>query len=231
MKRIIFDFDGTLTPYPITEFKILEKCGYVGGGNNKELHKIVKDYKVNNNKSVYEAFYEVFLEVLKKYGYELNDETLSYGANEILYNKGIEEFFEYLSNKDVENYIVSSSMKPFLKKVAISKYFKEIYASTFNYENNRIIGHKDLMSDIKKVDAIKEIVKDSDYANVIYIGDGLTDLKAMEYIKLNGGTAIYVTDNLESVLEEDKKYISYIFNKDYSLNGELFNTVKRILNL
>ena len=215
----------------ITEFKILENCGYVGGGNNKELHEIVQDYMINNNKSVYESFYEIFLDILKENNFELNDDTLSYGADKIIYNKGIEEFFEYLSNKDVENYIVSSSMKPFLKEVVISKYFKDIYASTFNYENNKIIGPKDLMSDIKKVDAIKEIVKDNDYANVIYIGDGLTDLKAMEYIKLNGGITIYVTDDIESVLEDDKKYISYIFNKDYSLNGELFNTIKRILNL
>ena len=39
-KIIIYDFDGTLTPLPITDFKILEKCGYVGGGNNIEVIKI-----------------------------------------------------------------------------------------------------------------------------------------------------------------------------------------------
>ena len=32
MKKIIYDFDGTLTPFSIPRFSILEKCGYEDAG-------------------------------------------------------------------------------------------------------------------------------------------------------------------------------------------------------
>ena len=32
---IIYDFDGTLTPYPVPKFEILEKCGAKGDGFNQ----------------------------------------------------------------------------------------------------------------------------------------------------------------------------------------------------
>jgi len=218
-KIIIYDFDGTLTPYPITDFKILEKCGYIGGGNNKDLKEIVKDKMDKNKINVYQAFYQTIFEILKYNNYELKDEIVSFGSEEIIYNNGVYDYLNNIENK-VENYIVSSGMKIFLEKTTISKFFNNIYATTFKYDENDIIIDIDyLMTDEKKVDVIKEIVKDRSYKDVIYIGDGLTDLKAMDYVKKNGGISIYLIENNNDI--KDNNSVSYYFLKDYSKNSNL----------
>ena len=223
-KIIIYDFDGTITPQPITNFKILEECGFIGGGNNKDLQNIVINKIKENNLTIYEAFHETILEIIESNGYPLKDEIISKGADKIDYNIGIISFFETLNKMNVDNYIVSSSMKPFLENTMISKYIKEIYATTFKYDkNNNIIGIDFLMSDEKKIDAIKNIVGNNDYRNVIYIGDGLTDLKAMKYIKDNGGISIFVSDEKPNI--ENEEDISFFFNRDYSKGSNLSNFI------
>ena len=44
-KILIFDFDGTLTPHPITKFDILEKGGISGGVANPELWNLIRKRK------------------------------------------------------------------------------------------------------------------------------------------------------------------------------------------
>lgn len=40
---IIYDFDGTLTPYAFPKFKILEKCGLKDGSANPKFLEITKN--------------------------------------------------------------------------------------------------------------------------------------------------------------------------------------------
>lgn len=226
-KIIIYDFDGTLTPYPITTFKILEECGFVGGGNNKELQHIVLTKMKEKNIDLYNSFYETILEIVENNGYSLTNDVLALGADEIEYNNGILEYFTVLKNMNVDNYIVSSSMKCFLDNTLVSKYFKKIYASTFKYKNNNIIGLENLITDDKKIDAIREIVSNNNYNNVVYIGDGLTDLKAMKFIKDNGGISIFVGENIDDIKNRDD--ISFIFKRDYSKDSDLFKYIINFL--
>jgi len=222
-KIVIYDFDGTLTPYPITNFKVLEKCGYIGGGNNKDFQKIVQQNCIDKNINVYESFYELLLETLKHNNLSLKNDILAMGADEIELNNGVYEFLETLHKNDIENYIISSSIKPFLEKIKINKFFKNIYATSFKYdESGNIIEIDNLLTDDKKVDVIKSIVKNNNFSNIIYIGDGLTDLKAMKYVKDNGGISIYVTDEEVNV---DKNIVSYFFKRDYGKNSEISNFI------
>lgn len=234
-KIIVYDFDGTLTPYPITNFGILESCGFVGGGNNKDFKKIVSERMKEKNIDVYNAFYEIIFEVVISNGYKLCDDVFSLGSKSIEYNKGIEEYFNYLNNYDIDNYVISSSIKCFLDNTKYAKYFEKVYATTFKYNNKEIIGIDCLMTDEKKIDAIKEIMDSNnlyDCSNIIYIGDGLTDLPIMEYVINNGGKTIFVYDN-ELDLDDIKnsKIVSYFYKKDYSLDGDIFRTIKDFFNL
>mgnify|MGYP003301477349 CR=1 FL=1 len=64
MKIIIYDFDGTLTPYPITRFEILEKCGLKNGINDSKLLKLI-DEKKKLGLEMYDAIYSAFLETIR----------------------------------------------------------------------------------------------------------------------------------------------------------------------
>lgn len=224
MKKImIYDFDGTLTPYPITVLGILEKCGFIGGGNNLEFKKLVSYRMKKDNIDVYEAFYKTIFDVVESNGYLLKDEILSIGALELEYNDGVVDFLDYLNNNNVDNYIISSGMKCFLDNTVISKYMKDIYSTTFNYKDDIISGIENLVTDIKKIDCIKDIINKNnllDCSNMVYIGDGLTDLPIMEYVKNNGGVTIYVGNDVI-----DKNVVSYCFNRNYSFKGDIFRII------
>ena len=227
-KIIIYDFDGTLTPYSMPKFEILKKCGIENYSKKLGFKLVIKARMVLKKIDIYTAIYEILFETIKKCGFDLNDKNLSLGANKIEYNPGVEEFIQYLNVNNVDNYIVSSGMEYYLKNTKIAPLFKEIYATKLNYDKeNNVSGIKDLMDDRNKVNAIKDImIKNGleDCSDIIYVGDGLTDVYSFEFVHNNGGKAIFVYQN-----ENDKKIpkikekgiVDYFAKADYTLNSEL----------
>lgn len=238
-KIFIYDFDGTLTPYPITKIGVLETLGFEGGMMSPKFMGLVRERRLSKNTDVYSACYEVLLEILKKNNIPTTKENFKMGANDIEYNPGVLEFFENNKDLNILNYIVSSGSKDFLEGTVIRKYFKDIYATTLKYDDNGEAVEPDfLMSDKRKVEVIKMILNDNnveyeDCSNVIYVGDGLTDLYAMEYIKNHGGETIFVyldeeNDSLKAAKEVD--VVSYYVKADYNLDGEFSNIFLEICN-
>jgi len=70
------------------------------------------------------------------------------------------------------------------------------------------------------------------FRNMIYIGDGLTDVPCMKLVKVNGGysIAVYRDDTLAKVqpLLADNR-VNFIEPADYREGSELDGTVKTIL--
>ena len=232
MKKIIlYDFDGTLTPYSMPKFEILKICGR----NEKEFLKQVKNYSKDKEIDIYEALYEVYFEIIKKAGFKLTNDNIVIGYNNVEYNNKVREFLNMLCENDIKNYLLSSGIKVFLEKVIISKYFTDIYATTFNYdENEEVSGINFLMSDKNKVIAIKDIMKKnnlSDCKDMIYIGDGVTDYYAMEYIKNNGGVSIFVYNDEINDKERMENVVDLFTKNDFENNKELSNYIKKLCNI
>lgn len=238
-KILIFDFDGTLTPYPITPVEILEQCGYEGGMLSPLFIEKLEDRMSSSGLDSYAASYELLLEILKENNILASYENFGMAAEEISYNSGVYDFLEKVYSKGIDNYLVSSSAKPFLEQTIISKFFKEIYATTFNVDNDGNAYETDfLMTDEKKVDIIKKILVENGYAetdchNLIYVGDGLTDLCAMQYIKNGGGQTVFVyldnegkTNGLNNI-----DIISYLEKADYNEDSNLFKVIWELCNL
>lgn len=227
-KIFIYDFDGTLTPYPITKVGVLKDCGFPDGMMDPKFMALVRERRLAKNYDVYNACYEVLLEVLKKNSIPTTKENFKVGAGDLEYNLGVLDFFERTKEYNISNYLVSSSSKDFLEGTAVCKYFKEIHATTFKYdENGDAIEPDFLMSDRRKVEVIKEIIKsnglDDDCSNVIYVGDGLTDLYAMEYVRNHGGKTIFVYLDEESESyksAQDVHVVDYFAKADYTESGE-----------
>ncbi len=233
---IIYDFDGTLTPYKVTKFQILEECGLKDGALNPKFLEMVEKKANDENTDVYHAVYEVFLQLMRATNLKLIDENFSLGADCVTYNDGVEDFLKFLKENGIHNYLLSSGLKVYLDKTNIVKYFDKIYATTFTYNSEgEVIGVDNLMSDRNKVTAIKDILysmgrQEDDCRNVVYIGDGFTDRYAMEYVKRNGGTSIFVykEDNAELKKLEAENIVSFSTFADYSENSELRNYVKKL---
>ena len=128
----------------------------------------------------------------------------------------------------------------FLDKVEVSEFFKKIYATTFNYnEDNEVSSIKYLMSDKNKVEAIKEIISENNYdkddcSDIIYIGDGLTDIFAMEYVKKNNGVTIFLyydEKNKEIQFIKEKDVVTFYAPADFSATNTLNSYVKKLCNI
>ena len=68
----------------------------------------------------------------------------------------------------------------------------------------------------------------------MYVGDGLTDMYAFEYVKEHGGEAVLVyNDNTEDIASEIKMkdIITFMSPSDYSLEEELVTYIKRVFNI
>ena len=235
-KIIIYDFDGTLTPYPVPRFEILEKCGIKGEGIN-EFYVQVKNKAPTKNIDLYQALYETYFETIKSNGFKLVDSNLSLGCNNVTYNKGVHEFLSSLQENGIKNYLLSSGLKVFLDKVEVADFFAKIYATTFNYnEHQEVNGIKYLMSDKNKVDVIKEIISENNYdkddcSDIIYIGDGLTDIFAMEYVKKNNGVTIFVyydENSKELKMIQEKDVVTFYAPADFSTTSSLNSYVKKL---
>lgn len=178
---------------------------------------------------VYDAFYSACLKILGDLGYPLNDETLCTGSKNVKFCNGVEEYFKQ-NEEDAHHYIVSSGIEIYLKNLMISNSFKGIFGATFKYENDLAVGVNHSMNDKKKVDVIKEIlklnnIKDENCSDVVYLGDGITDFYAMQFVKTHGGDSVcvYHSDDDHDNLNKLQEYgvVTHDFIADYTPTSDL----------
>ncbi len=187
----------------------------------------------------------------------LRQKLVDMGKNVELF-KGVESWFDRitefgLSNgMQVEHYVISSGMKEIIEGTSISKYFKSIFACEFLYDENgngvwpktdvnytnktqfvyRINkGVLDVANDIDLNRSMPDDSKRVPFCNMIYIGDGLSDVPCMKMMKAYGGYSIAVYQNKDSKVEEllKKDRVDFIYPADYSENSGLDVTVKNII--
>ena len=170
---IIYDFDGTLTPYSLPQYEIIKKCGY-----NEEMLMNRIEEKLTNSKSLYEAYYKCYIEILLENNILLTKANVCLGADKVEFNNGVIEYFKNFQSQTtgVKHYIVTSGIKDYVDKTVIRKLVDGVYGVTFNEENGIYKDIDMLLTDKKKVDFIKQVQKDNQETNnIIYFGDGLTD--------------------------------------------------------
>lgn len=112
----------------------------------------------------------------------------------------------------LEHYIISSGLQDLLEGVSIRKYFKKIYACEYDFRKGRPVFPKLVINDTNKTqflfrinkgklklsESINEHMPEAQrripFRNMIYIGDGITDVPSMTVTRKAGGNAIAVYD-------------------------------------
>ncbi len=163
-------------------------------------------------------------------------------------------------NYEIEFYIISSGIGEIIRSTEIAKNFKDIWASDFAYDyKEQIAFPKKILSFTDKTRYIFQISKgmvgdtfrsnpyvvndkyDSEnyiipFKNMIYIGDGLTDVPCFSLIKKQGGTAIGVYDaqNTQAYgkawkfIKEDR--VSNLHTANYTKGSDLYNSIIMAIN-
>ena len=230
---IIYDFDGTLTPYSLPQYEILIENGY----SDDILEEKIKNKIRTENCTLYQAYYQIYIEILKEKNIKFNKSNICKGAKSVKFNKGVEEYFKAMQYKEtgVKHYIVTSGLQEYIYQTSIEKYVQGIYGVTFKEDNGIYTDLDVLLDDTKKVEVIKNlIIENNNDKEIIYLGDGLTDKKAFEYVHSIGGKNIFIKIGENSVLKynklNEKNIINKCFEPDYSENSEIRNYIKHEIN-
>jgi len=164
----------------------------------------------------------------------VTDEQVCLGAETRQYNPGVEKFLRKMKDLGVKNILLSSGSKVYLERTEVAPLFDEIHASTMRYDNRgEATGVEYVLSEPEKAVALRGIAKSingnpEDCHGIVYIGDGPTDLYAMEYVKARGGKTIMVhRDGAKSVLVEQAgaAAVDYEVPADYREGSELAEVI------
>lgn len=254
-----YDFDGTLIPGNMQEYGLIQNLGF------PNVYDFWNNVAVLTKESGCEAvlsYMKYMADVAKIANVSLDKDNLrSFGSNMPYFN-GVKDWFDainqYALSKDVktEHYIISSGLTEVLKGTSIAKSFSGIYASSYLYENgipiwpSRVVnytgktqylyriskGALNLSNDIKVNSIVPAERRRVPLSNMVYIGDGETDIPCMQVIKDAGGLSIAVYDpnnkkkhNIADKLKTDGR-VHCSLPADYSEDKELFSTTIKMID-
>jgi hypothetical protein len=111
----------------------------------------------------------------------------------------------------IRHYLISAGQKEILEGASIRKHFKRIYASEYHFNHHGVATFpKILVTDTMKTqflfrinkgreamnESINEHMPEADrpipFQNIIYVGDGMTDVPSMALTKKSGGHTVAV---------------------------------------
>lgn len=212
---IAYDFDGTLAPGNMQENAFIPDLNMSISNFWQEANELAK----SNDMDEVLAYMYLMLQKAKNKNIPIKKEAfLEYGSK-IHFYQGVETFFDrinqYAAAKgfEVEHYIISSGNREFVEGSKIAHHFTDIFASGFMYDQDGIacwpalaVNYTNKTQFLFRINKgihnsydntlINKIVHEDDkpipFSNMIYLGDGETDVPAMKMVKLQGGIAIAV---------------------------------------
>jgi hypothetical protein len=239
---VVYDYDQTLSPTYMQDEVLFPAYGIDPGSFWKKCQTLVRQDGWESEL----AYLKTLLDYLQM-DPPTNRELEKLGANLGFY-KGLPEMFGELEETlspahrgigiRLEHYIVSSGMKALIDGSRLRTFIKEVFGCEFATDSEgrisfpkRVISHTqktqylfrinkgllDLSQDVN--DHMPADMRPIPFSNMIYLGDGPTDVPCFTIMKQYGGNAIAVYNN------EDKSRNS--FRKCYQLAAHA-NRVKHI---
>lgn len=253
---LLYDFDKTLSIKDQQEYTFIPSLGMEASEFWGEADKISKE----NNMDRILSYMFLMIKQARKKNVEITKEAFKALGADVDLLPGVKTWFkrinEYGKSKGVkiEHYIISSGLKEIMEGTPIAKHFKRIYGCEFHYNTNgnadwpaqvvnyttktqfifRISkGALDLYDDSLVNSYMPMHSRSVPYSNMIYIGDGLTDVPCMKLIRDRGGESIALFHGKNKSLSQKlllEKRVGFICPANYSKNSELEMTVKTIID-
>lgn len=230
------------------------------GMDSEEFWNVTNEFTAKEKMDKILGCMYMMLNESKKHNKYITKEYLNSLGKDINFFPGIFDWFDrintYGSDKGlkIEHYIISSGLKEIIEGTSVSKYFKEVYACQFLYDDDgNAVWPKMSVNyttkvqflsrinkgvlDISDDESLNEKTLDEDRRistnNMIYLGDGFTDIPSMRMTRENGGYAIAVYQNDDKKIAYDllnDNRIDFYAKADYRESSEIDKLIKNILN-
>ncbi|MCQ2797953.1 MAG: haloacid dehalogenase-like hydrolase [Bacilli bacterium] len=247
---ILYDFDSTLAKSDMQNFGFIPALGMTPAEFWARTSKFSEETGVERTL----AYLYVMKMCAEEKGIKMTKEWLKEMGKDIKFFPGVDTWFERINaygkeqGLQVEHYLISSGNKEIVDGCSIAKEFKKVYACEYLFDNEgNVLWPKLAINFTQKTQYFFRIAKgvtevDDDsindktpqkripYSNIIYIGDGMTDVPAMILAKNNGGKSIAVykqgcREKVEPLYKEGR--VNYLCYADYR-EGK---TIEKIMKL
>ncbi len=250
---IMYDFDKTLCTKDMQEYSFIPSVNMESAQFWKEVTSVAE----TENMDRILAYMYYMLKKARAENVPIRKNDFEEAGKSIELFQGVQEYFEKIDayakslHIEIEHYIISSGLKEIIEGSVLKDVFKKIYACEFHYDVNGVADWPALVVnytnktqflfrinkgvlDVYEDEKLNEFVEDRHrpipFRNMIYIGDGLTDVPCMKLVKENGGQSIAVytqKEKVENLLHNRR--VDFICEADYREDKQLMQTLQLIL--
>ena len=257
---LVYDFDGTLIPKSMQEYTIIPRLKL---DSDEFWSQIIKEAN-DTEGEIMMIYMRQLITRAESMNIKITREEFKLMASKIRYYNGVESWFDninqYIKSNHkkirIAHYVISAGHHEILESTSIRHKLTNVFGSQYYFDNK---GHatfpKNVVTDTAKTQFLfrinkgKEKVSDSinshmpedkrpiPFENMIYIGDGLTDVPSMALIKKQNGHAVSVYPKNS---KEQKKVsadllsaqrVDFIAEADYTKSSILYKRICLLINM
>jgi hypothetical protein len=213
---LVYDFDGTLSPRPMQEYAFLPQVGADAAAFWAESNALARRERADPLITYMHLMYKK----AKERGVRIDRADLVAQGKRVEFYPGVEDWFDAIAGYvrshaqshgvQLRHYLVSSGLTEIVEGTSIYKRFHNVFASEYWFEAYDLPYPKRVITDTGKTqylfrinkgvedlaDSINqhmpEVARPIPFSNMIYFGDGDTDVPSMAVMRKNGGYAVAV---------------------------------------
>jgi hypothetical protein len=213
---LVYDFDGTLSPKPMQEYAFLPTIGENAADFWNESNRISTEQKADPMIMYMRLLYKK----AKEKGVTIDRASLVQQGASVEYFPGVEQWFDlinsYVASRPesqgvtIRHYLISSGLTEIVEGTSIYPNFHNVFASEYSFNAYELPYPKRVITDTGKTQYLFRINKGIEdlgasinehmpenerpvpFSNMIYFGDGDTDVPSMAVTRKNGGYAMAV---------------------------------------
>jgi hypothetical protein len=213
---LVYDFDGTLSPKPMQEYAFLPKINTDPQAFWAESNRLAKEHAADPLITYMHLLYKK----AKERNIRIDRRDLVAQGRHVEMYPGVEAWFDAIGGYVKEHaqshgvvlrhYLISSGLTEIIEGTSIYKRFHNVFASEYWFEAYDLPYPKRVITDTGKTQYLFRINKGVEdhgesinqhmpeaarpipFANMIYFGDGDTDVPSMAVTRKNGGHAVAV---------------------------------------
>tara|TARA_Y100000768_G_C23953635_1_gene671588 strand:+ start:177 stop:1007 length:831 start_codon:yes stop_codon:yes gene_type:complete len=257
---LVYDFDGTLTPKTMQEYTIIPRLKL---DSENFWNEILQEARVTDGE-VMMIYMRQLINHAKSMNISITKEEFTLMADKIKYFSGVKDWFKNINNyivtnhKDIKisHYVISAGHHEILEATSIRNELTNVFGSQYYFDKKgNATFPKIVVTDTTKTQFLFRINKGKEkfsesinshmpednrpipFENMVYIGDGLTDVPSMALIKKQNGHAVSVYPRNSSKQKKVSKEllsarrVDFIAEANYKKDSVLFRRMCLLIDM